>query len=424
MIEHILSNENIETAYYHVLKNKGSAGIDGKSVDNLSDELSLHWREIKRAIRTESYVPQAILGIEIPKSNGKTRRLGIPTVVDRMLQQSIHQVLSPIFENDFQKASFGFRPNKNAQQALLLVRFYINKGFNTIIDIDLKAFFDEVSHEKLMTLLFHKVKCKTTLKLIRKFLRAPIQIDGKLVKRRKGVPQGSPLSPLLSNIMLNELDKKLVKGGHKFVRYADDFAIFKRSNKACKRVGNAVFTFLKARLNLPINREKSGIRKPKEFKFLGYRFHPSTRKGHKGKFHLIVDFNGYDRLKERIKWITRKTLPMSFSERIKKLNELMRGWLNYYKLASMHNQLRKLDPWIRKRLRLCIWKDWKKPNRKMKNLMRLGVNPNDAYSWSRTRMGTWAVACSPIMATTITLKRLEQRGYISMYSYYRKITDV
>lgn len=424
MIELILSKENIETAYNHVVRKKGSAGVDRMSVTDLLGELQRSWKEIRLKLATGSYIPKPILAVRIPKTNGKTRQLGIPTVQDRMIQQAVAQVLSPIFEEDFQTASFGFRPNKSANDAIRVAKYYINQGYNKIVDIDLKAFFDEVSHEKLMTLIYRKVQCSITLKLIRKFLRSPIQVDGVLEKRRKGLPQGSPLSPLLSNIILNELDKELVKRGHKFVRYADDFAIFKKSEKASKRIGNAVFIFLKVKLNLPINREKSGIRKPKEFKFLGYRFFSTNRKGEKGQFKLKVDDQNWGQLKEKIKQVTRKTSPISFSKRIRMLNAIIRGWINYFTQAKILYALRKLDVWIRRRLRLCIWKDWKKPNRKMKNLIRLGVNQNVAYSWSRTRMGTWATACSPILSTTITLKRLAKRGYISMESYYLKQSDI
>ena len=216
----------METAYLHVFRNKGSAGVDGNSVNDLKPEFQKNWKVMKETILLGNYIPQAILGIEIPKQNGKTRLLGIPTVIDRTLQQALHQKLSPIFEEDFQSTSFGFRPKKNAHEAVRTALFYVNQGNQKIVDIDLKAFFDEVSHEKLMTLIYIRVKCPLTVKLIRSFLRAPIQINGKLRKRKKGVPQGSPLSPLLSNIILNELDKELVKRGHKFVRYADDFAIF------------------------------------------------------------------------------------------------------------------------------------------------------------------------------------------------------
>ena len=422
MIGFVLSKENMKLAYGQVLRNKGSAGIDNRPVDDLKPFLKQNWSTIKQKVENGKYFPDPILGVEIPKKNGKTRLLGIPTVADRLLHQALHQQLSPIFEQDFQRHSYGFRPGRNAHQAVSQALENINDGYQDIIDIDLKSFFDEVSHELLMTLIYRRIKCPPTLKLIRKFLRAPISINGRLVKRRKGVPQGSPLSPLLSNIVLNELDKELERRGHRYVRYADDFSIYLRSKAAAKRVGNSIYKFLKIKLRLPINRAKSGIRRPGQFYMLGYGFVPVYQKGVKGKYQLVVDISAIKRLKEKIKAITRKTIPASFGERISRLNRVLRGWINYFKLANMYGKLQDIDVWVRRRLRRCIWHDWKKPNRKMKNLIRLGIAPGMAYAWSRTRMAGWAVACSPILGTTITLKRLGIRGYISLRSYYLEIT--
>lgn len=421
MIDLVLSKENMKLAYDQVLRNKGAAGFDNRSVNDLKTYLQQNWSFIKHRIRTGSYQPDPILGVEIPKKNGKTRLLGIPTVGDRLIHQALQQQLSPIFEKDFQRHSYGFRPNRNAHQAVTQALENINDGYQDIVDIDLKSFFDEVSHELLMTLIYRRVQCPLTLKLIRKFLRTPISINGILVKRRKGVPQGSPLSPLLSNIVLNELDKELERRGHRYVRYADDFSIFLRSKAAARRVGNSIYLFLKRRQRLPINREKSGIRRPAQFYLLGYGFVPVFQKGSKGKYQLVADISAIYRLKEKIKSITRKTTPASFDERIERLNRIITGWINYFKLANMHGKLRDIDVWVRRRLRRCIWHDWKKPNRKMKNLIRLGVSPNMSYAWSRTRMGGWAVACSPILSTTITTSRLEKRGYVSLLSYYHDV---
>ena len=316
---------------------------------------------------------------------------------------------------------YGFRPNRNAQQVVLKAQEYINSGYRHIVDIDLKSFFDEVDHCILLQLLYRKVKCPQTLRLIRKWLRAPIVINGKFVKRRKGVPQGSPLSPLLSNIMLNELDKELERKGLKYVRYADDFSIYTTSNHAARKIGNATFLFLKNKLKLPINREKSGIRKPMNFTILGFGFVPTYVKGDKGKYQLVVSDKSWKTLKQKLKTITRKTTPSTFDERIQKLKEVQRGWLQYFRIANIHGKLRDLDGWLRNRLRYCIWHHWKKPERKRKNLLQLGVNKDDAYSWSRTRMGGWAVAQSPILVTTITLDRLHKRGYEAMLIHYQKI---
>lgn len=232
------------------------------------------------------------------------------------------------------------------------------------------------------------------------------------------MPQGSPLSPLLSNIVLNELDKELEKRGLRYVRYADDFSIYLKSKKSAKRVGNSIYLFLRGKLQLPINKEKSGIRRPLTFQLLGYGFVPSYNKGEKGKYQLIVQQSKWNAFKSKLKFLTRKTVPMSFDERITRMNRLIRGWINYFKLASIQSKLKKLEEWLRNRLRYCIWHHWKKPDRKRKNLIRLGVNQGRAYAWSRTRMGGWAVALSPILRTTITIKRLEMRGYVGLIKYY------
>ena len=327
----------------------------------------------------------------------------------------------PKFELEFKAHSYGFRPNRNAHQAVLQAQKNINEGYQHIVDIDLKNFFDEVNHCLLLQLLYRKVKCPLTLRLIRKWLRAPILIDGKLVKRRKGVPQGSPLSPLLSNIILHELDKELEKQGLRYVRYADDFSIYTKSHQTARKVGNRVYLFLKNKLKLPINREKSGIRKPVHFEILGFKFVPTYIKGEKGKYQLTVSNKSWKTLKQNLKLITKKTTPCTFAERLCKLKEVLRGWVNYFRMGSIHSELKELDSWLRNRLRYCIWHDWKKPERKRKNLIRLGTPQGQAYAWSRTRMGGWAVAQSPILVTTITLKRLMKRGYISLLSYYEKV---
>lgn len=422
MIEKILSNRNIGKACKQVVSNQGSAGVDGMSVEILSTHLKTNWKHIATAIVHQRYLPQPILGVEIPKENGKKRLLGIPTVVDRLLQQAAHQVISPKFEFEFKEHSYGFRPQKNAHQAIQQAQKNIHEGYDQIIDIDLKSFFDEVDHGILLQLLHSKVKCPITLRLIRKWLIAPIEINGRLTKRTKGVPQGSPLSPLLSNILLHELDRELEKRSHRYVRYADDFSIYTKSNKAARRAGNSIYLFLKNKLKLPINRKKSGIRKPVQFQIPGHKFVPTYKKGDKGKYQVVVSDRKWKTLKQELKLITRKTTPGTFDQRMAKLKEIHRGWINYFRMASMQSKLKELDSWLRNRLRYCIWEDWKKPERKRKNLIRLGIHNGQAYAWSRTRMGGWAVAQSPILGTTITIERFIKRGYESMFSYYEKVS--
>jgi group II intron reverse transcriptase/maturase len=395
MIEKVINRKNMLRAYHQVLANKGSAGVDGMPVKELSAHLEKNRERIALEVCKGTYLPQAILGVEIPKSNGKTRLLGIPTVTDRLLQQAASQIITINFEQEFKEHSYGFRPGRNAHQAVLQAQKNIHAGYQYIVDIDLESFFDEVDHCILLQLLYRKVKCPLTLRLIRKWLRAPIQINRKLTKRRKGVPQGSPLSPLLSNIMLHELDKELEKRELKYVRYADDFSIYTKSSQSARKVGNQIYLFLQEKLKLPINREKSGIRKPVQFELLGYKFVPTYKKGDKGKYQLVATDKSWKNLKEKLKAATKKTSPMKFEERIQKLNQIQQGWINYFRMASLTGKLKELDSWVRNRLRYCIWTDWKKPERKRKNLIRLGIKPDQAYSWSRTRMGGWAVAQSP-----------------------------
>ena len=418
MIEKVVHPYNLQKALEHVIANKGSAGVDGISTKELRKVFTEKKDQLVTEIKQGNYQIQPILGIEIPKGNGKTRLLGVPTTTERVLQQAVSQSIAPLFEPEFKPNSFGFRPNKNARQAVGQARDYIHSGQNHIVDIDLKNFFDEVDHCLLLNLVYQKVKCKTTMQLLRKWLRAPIKINGKLRKRRKGVPQGSPLSPLLSNILLHQLDKEMTRRGHKFVRYADDFSIYCKSHNQAKSTKVVVEKFLKNRLKLTVNQEKSGIRKPVNFTILGFGFVPVYKKGSKNQYQLVVAEKAWKRLKERLKSITRKTTPAKFDERITKIKQVQRGWLTYFRGTNIMGKLRDIDGWLRNRLRYCIWTDWKKPERKRKNLIRLGIDQDHAYAWSRTRKGGWAIAQSPILGTTITLKRLKKRGYLSLTELY------
>lgn len=421
MIEKVIEKKNMAKAIKQTIANKGASGVDGMQVGEIKPYMQAHGRRLYTDIINWKYKAQAIRGVEIPKGNGKTRLLGVPTVIERVLQQAVSQVITPYFESEFKDESYGFRPNRNALQAIQKSEEYINSGYKHIVDIDLKSFFDEVEHYILLELIYKKVKCPVTLRLIRKWLRAPILIKGKLTKRRKGIPQGSPISPLLSNIMLHELDKYLEEQGHKFVRYADDFSIYTKGTNRAKEIGNKVYLFLKRKLKLPINRAKSGVRRPNNFKVLGYGYTSRYEKGVKGKYQLVVSEKSWQKLKQSLKEITRKTKPYSFDERMRKLKEIQRGWINYFRMGNIVSKLQSIDSWIRNRLRYCIWHDWKKPERKRKNLIRLGVKPHMAYAWSRSRKGGWAIAQSPILITTITNGRLTKRGYESLEEYYHKV---
>ena len=431
-IDKVLSARNLTEACSEVVKNKGAGGIDGMNVRQLKSYLDLHREELSCTIREGKYIPQPIRGKQIPKRNAKVRLLGIPTVVDRMLQQAVLRVIMPQFEYMFSEYSYGFRLQRNTQQAVLKSLNYINSGYQHIVDIDLKGFFDEVDHCLLLDLLYRKVKCPVTMQLIRRWLRAPIWVKGELTKRRKGVPQGSPISPLLSNIMLHELDKELEREGLRFVRYADDFSIYCKTKTEAREKGNKIYLFLRDKLKLPINREKSGIRRPVNFSILGYGFVPTYQKGVKGQYQLIVEKSRWQQFKSKLKEVTRKTTPMTFDERIQKIKQIQRGWVNNFRLANIHGKLNEVDGWLRNRLRYCIWHHWKKRERKRKNLIRLGVNPQDAFRWSsacakgygrrsRSRLGGWAIAQSPILNTTITVNLLVRRGYESMLTWYQKV---
>ena len=419
LLRKVLDYSNIQKAYNQVVANGGSKGVDGIVTTQLKDYMQENWDRIKQEIATGCYQPQSVLGIEISKTSGGKRLLGIPVVIDRLIQQAIHQVLHPIYDLEFSEYSYGFRPGRNAHQAINQAQRYINDGYQYIIDFDLKSFFDIVNHDYLMSLLYRKIKDKMLLKLIRKYLQSDILVGGLVQQREKGTPQGSPLSPLLSNIILTELDNELEKRGLRFVRYADDFSIFVKSKRAANRTKRNITKFVESKLHLIINQEKSKICRPINYFMLGYGFVPTYKKGEKGKYNFRVSPASFNQLKQKAKEITRKTLPTTFNERITKLNHLTTGWVNYYRFANISGKLRDLDTWIRSRLRYCIWKQWKKPNKRMRSFIRLGVPNNQAYAWSRSRMGGWAIALSPMMKTTVSIKRLQLRGYISFSQHFQ-----
>ena len=408
-------------AYHRVLQNKGSSGVDGVKTEDLPRYLMYHWERIKVEVETGSYQPQLVRGVKIPKPNGGIRQLGIPTVMDRIIQQSIHQVLSPIWEKSFSDYSYGFRPKRDAHQALSKANAYINEGRHYIIDLDLKAFFDRVQHDYLMSLLRQKVKDKTLLQLIGKFLRSGILEDGLVKARAEGTPQGGPLSPLLSNILLHELDAELEKRGHKFVRYADDCSIFLKSKMAAKRVLASITRFIEKKLHLEVNRDKTSICRPTKFVLLGHSFVSSYKKGDRGKYRLCIAKKSWGRLKEKIKIITKKTSPIPFEERIQRLNALMRGWINYFQHATGYQKFKELDAWVRSRLRYCIWKSWKRPKRRLRAFLQLGVKPSWAKRYAYSRKGGWRLANSQVMKMTVTEERLRQKGYLPFLEHYLKV---
>jgi len=422
LLKKVLHPVNLSKAQRKVVSNKGSAGVDGMKVSELPDFMQEHREELINAIESGNYQPQTVRGIEIPKISGGKRLLGIPTVIDRMVQQAIHQVLSPLYEVEFSPYSYGFRPNKGAHQAIAKSLGYINSGYQDIIDLDLKSFFDVVNHDLLMSILYRKVKDERLLRLIRKYLKTGIMLGGATQERIEGTPQGSPLSPLLSNILLNELDKELTKRGHRFVRYADDCSIFLSSKQAAKRVLESITGFIEQKLKLKVNTEKTSICRPVNFHTLGYNFISTYKRNEKGKYRLRVSPKRFKLMKRKVKEITRKTRPLSFNQRIAELNSFMKNWIGYFRYAFMQGKLKDLDAWIRNRLRYCIWKHWKKPNKRMRAYIRMGIPKGQAYAWSRSRLGGWAQSCSPMMRTTVTISRLKRRGYIDFSEYYQRFS--
>ena len=415
LLEQIVDKRNIFDAYKRVVANDGSHGIDGMRVDELLPYLKEHYSSLIASLLNGEYKPQPVRRKEIPKPNGGIRLLGIPTVIDRLIQQAIAQVINPIFDKDFSNSSFGFRPKRSAHMALKQAQEYISDGNRYVVDMDLEKFFDTVNHDLLMHLVASKIEDKRVLKLIRKYLNSGIMLKGMLVKSEEGAPQGGPLSPLLSNILLDELDKELEIRGHKFCRYADDCNIYVKSIRAGDRVLNSITKFLENKLKLKVNTEKSAVSSPTKRKFLGYSFYYG-----KGGIKFRVHDKSYDRLKDKIRNITNRNVSMNFNYRIKKLNEITTGWVNYFKLADMRMKLLELDSWIRRRLRACIWKTWKLISTRFKNLMKLGIPKQKAWEFSNTRKGYWRISGSPILNKTITNQRLINHGFKGLSSQYNK----
>jgi len=416
LLESIVTKRNLFEAYKRVKKKKGSHGIDGMSVDELLPYLKTHATEITESLLDGTYKPKPVRRVEIPKPEGGIRLLGVPTVLDRMIQQAIAMKLNDIFEPVFSDNSFGFRPKRSCHMALMKSKELINEGNRIVVDMDLEKFFDRVNHDILMSRIARKVTDKRVLKLIRQYLTTGIMLNGIVVKSEEGTIQGGPLSPLLSNILLDDFDKELERRGHKFVRYADDCNIYVKSKRAGERVLKNVTSFLDKELKLKVNQEKSAVGYPTRRKFLGYSFY-NGRKG----IGFRVHEKSYERLKDKIRKMTNRNVSMNFDYRMKKLNEVLVGWVNYYKLADMKKRLEKLDEWIRRRLRACIWKTWKRVKTRFKNLKKLGLNKNKALEYANTRKGYWRISNSPILKLTITNEKLMRRGYKSLSSQYQKI---
>lgn len=416
LLGRIVEKRNFFEAYKKVVANKGSSGIDGMRVDELLTYLQENYESLKESLLSGEYKPLPVRRVEIPKANGGIRLLGIPTVIDRLIQQAINQIINPIFDKEFSNSSYGFRPGRSAHMALEQAQRNINKGYKYVVDMDLEKFFDRVNHDILMNLISERIEDKRVLKLIRKYLNSGIMTNGIFDKSEEGTPQGGPLSPLLSNILLDELDKELELRGHRFCRYADDCNIYIKSKRAGERVLKSITKFLERNLKLKVNTEKSAVSLPTKRKFLGYSFY--YRKGGIG---FRVHNKSYERLKEKIRKITNRNVSMNFNYRIKKLNEVIVGWVNYFKLADMKSKLIELDGWIRRRLRACVWKTWKKIRTKFNNLIKLGIPKDKSWEYANTRKGYWRISSSPILNKTITNQRLINHGFKSLSSQYERV---
>lgn len=414
LLEEVLERNNMLLALKRVISNKGSHGVDGMKIDELREHIKKHWDTIKAKILESKYNPSPVRRVEIPKVDGGVRLLGIPTVQDRLIQQAIAQILSRIYEPLFSNNSFGFRPRRGAKDAVTKSKQYINEGNRWVIDMDLEKFFDKVNHDILMGKLEKKIKDKRLLSLIRKYLKSGILINGVSVTSAEGTPQGGPLSPLLANIMLDELDKELEKRRHKFCRYADDNNVYVKSKRAGIRVMESMIKLIENKLKLKVNKDKSAVDFVSKRKFLGFSFYFA-----KGGAEIRIHEKSIKRFKDKIKFYTNRNIGISMESRLKKLNQIMRGWINYYGIANAVAKLKELDKWIRRRLRACIWKQWKKISSRHRNLVKLGINKYKAWEYANTRKGYWRISKSPILSKSLNNKYLESLGFVSLTQTYQ-----
>ncbi len=412
LLNQILSRENMLLALKRVEQNKGSHGVDRMPVQNLRQHIIENWSSIREDIFKGTYEPKPVRRVEIPKPDGGIRLLGIPTVTDRLIQQAIAQVLSRIYDPTFSDHSYGFRPTRSAHDAIRKAKGYIEDGYRWVVDMDLEKFFDKVNHDRLMSTLAKKIHDKPLLKLIRKYLQSGVMINGVVHMTEKGTPQGGPLSPLLSNIVLDELDKELEKRGHKFVRYADDCNIYVRSKRAGERTMASIQRFIEEKLRLKVNETKSAIDRPWKRKFLGFSFTSS------GEPKVRIASESLKRMKTKVKEITSRKMPYPMEHRIKRLNQYLVGWCGYFALADTPSIFRQLDGWIRRRLRMCLWKSWKKTKTKIRNLIKLGVPQWKAFEWGNSRKGYWRIASSPILHRTLGNSYWSSQGLQSLQQRY------
>ena len=419
MLERILSDENIETAYRRVYANKGAGGVDGVTVQELEEYMRDNWNSIKEQIRARIYKPQPVKRVEIPKPNGGVRKLGIPTVIDRVIEQAITQMLTPIFEPEFSDFSYGFRPNRRCEQAIVKLLEYFNDGYLWVVDIDLEKFFDNVPQDKLMSYVGRVINDGDTESLIRKYLKAGVMENGIYKPTDIGTPQGGNLSPLLGNIMLNELDKELESRGQHFTRYADDVVIVVKSKAAATRVMYSITKWIEKELGLKVNATKTKITPPSKLKYLGFGFWKDKTEW-KGRPHE----DSVNRFKRKLKALCKRSLSMDLTYRIKKINEVTRGWINYFRIGSMKQKLKSIDEHLRTMIRMIIWKQWKVASKREWGILKLGVP-----KWIAHKVANWGdhyqfVAQRSVLKRAVSKEILTKRGLVSIYDYYLKVAHI
>lgn len=414
LMEEILGHQNLMKACKRVKQNKGSYGIDGMDVTQLMPYFLEQEEEIRERIVSGKYKPKPVRRVEIPKEDGTKRKLGIPTVIDRVIQQAMVQVLSPIYEPQFSENSYGFRSKRNQHQAIKKAQEYIQEGYTTVISIDLEKYFDTVNHSKLIQVISETIKDGRVVSLIHKYLNAGVMENGALEKSEEGFSQGGNLSPLLSNVMLNELDKELERRKLRFVRFADDTAIFVKSRKAAVRVSEGVTKFIEEKLKLKVNRGKTSIEYATKIKYLGFSFYIASKRKYKIRIHP----KSVRKMKEKIRDITKRSNGHGYDRIKTELTQFIRGWMNYFKIADMKELIKKTDKWLRHKIRCYIWKSWKKIKTKRQKLESLGLSEEKARMVSGSREGVWKVSNYQDMNRAITNEKLSRAGYPTFMQYY------
>lgn len=418
LMDAVCERGNLMLAYDRVVKNKGAAGVDGIGIAEFKEHLKQHWPTIKANLLAGEYIPSPVRRVDIPKPQGGVRTLGIPTLTDRLIQQALHQVLSPIFEADFSESSYGFRPGRNAHQAVKAAKQYVAEGRGIVVDMDLEKFFDRVNHNLLMQKLSKKIDDGRVLRLIRRYLEAGMMADGIVSQRTEGTPQGGPLSPLLSNILLAELDRELERRGHAFCRYADDCNIYVRSQQAGERVMASITRFLAETLKLTVNAAKSAVAQPWKRKFLGYSltWHQAPK--------LKIAPTSLTRLEDKIREVLKGARGRSLTTAITELNPILRGWMAYFKLTETKKALEELDGWIRHKLRCILWRQWKRPYTRAKNLMKAGLMEERAFRSAFNQRGPWWNSGASHMNQAFPKSFFDRLGLVSLLDTMRRLQCV